>query len=145
MSRWRKKLRCKRGHWRTPENVYASGVCKKCCCAASVRWHKTHKRRKLEIYRKHDHGILPEEFRARRRRQKNRCAICQKRFRATPRVDHSHKTKKIRGLLCHHCNCMLGFARDSVNTLRSAIIYLSIGGENERRRARPRRGETTTR
>lgn len=39
-------------------------------------------------------------------------------------VDHDHETNKIRGLLCGQCNCLLGYARDNVLTLESAIRYL---------------------
>lgn len=39
-------------------------------------------------------------------------------------VDHCHKTGKIRGLLCGRCNSMLGFAKDSISNLASAIKYL---------------------
>ena len=52
--------------------------------------------------------------------QNNRCAICGRNFRGvfksrtvlTPRVDHDHKTAKIRGLLCDRCNLLLGKANE---------------------------------
>jgi hypothetical protein len=39
-------------------------------------------------------------------------------------VDHDHKTGKIRGLLCCHCNHLLGSAKDNIIILRKAIEYL---------------------
>jgi len=39
-------------------------------------------------------------------------------------IDHCHKTNKIRGLLCHKCNGMIAFAKDSIDILQSAINYL---------------------
>lgn len=39
-------------------------------------------------------------------------------------IDHCHKTKKIRGLLCHHCNVSLGAFKDSIELLEVAIQYL---------------------
>ena len=53
------------------------------------------------------------------------CAICG----ATPgrrnfAVDHCHRTGKIRGILCHTCNVMLGSVEDSVTILQDAIKYL---------------------
>lgn len=55
------------------------------------------------------------------------CAICSS---DTPgkkdwAVDHCHKTKRVRGILCQHCNFMLGHARDSKDTLSKAIQYLT--------------------
>ena len=64
--------------------------------------------------------------------QNGLCAICKK--EADLQVDHEHGineaktgriTGKIRGLLCRHCNTMLGHARDNISTLRAAIDYLA--------------------
>lgn len=57
--------------------------------------------------------------------QNNQCAIChtlptKKAFAA----DHDHVTGRIRGLLCHNCNLLIGHARDNANTLHAAIAYL---------------------
>lgn len=40
-------------------------------------------------------------------------------------VDHCHTSKKIRGVLCGACNVGLGSFKDNVNSLKSAISYLS--------------------
>jgi len=39
-------------------------------------------------------------------------------------VDHNHTTGEVRGLLCGKCNSVLGFAKDSVETLTNLIRYL---------------------
>ena len=39
-------------------------------------------------------------------------------------IDHCHETGKIRGILCHLCNNLLGNARDNTTILASAIDYL---------------------
>ena len=39
-------------------------------------------------------------------------------------VDHCHTTGRIRGSLCHHCNVMLGFAKDSPERLMLGAKYL---------------------
>lgn len=57
------------------------------------------------------------------------CAICGSN---SPRrkgsnhftVDHNHTTMKVRGLLCHHCNVMIGLAKDNIEVLEKAIAYL---------------------
>lgn len=60
------------------------------------------------------------------RRQKGRCAICGGRFvgRRRPDLDHNHKTRKPRGLLCNSCNRGIGLLKDRVSILRSAVRYL---------------------
>lgn len=39
-------------------------------------------------------------------------------------VDHDHKTGKVRGIICHHCNTALGNAFDSIPRLQALIAYL---------------------
>ena len=39
-------------------------------------------------------------------------------------IDHDHKTNRVRGLLCAHCNQGIGHFRDNIKTLESAIAYL---------------------
>jgi hypothetical protein len=60
-------------------------------------------------------------------RQENLCAICKGpptgRYNKLV-VDHCHKTNKVRGLLCHECNYLLGLAKDNTDVLKAAIQYL---------------------
>ena len=39
-------------------------------------------------------------------------------------IDHDHKTKKIRGVLCTNCNTALGLFKDNVSVMKDAIQYL---------------------
>lgn len=60
--------------------------------------------------------------------QQGRCAICgtdSPGGRGRFHVDHCHKTGKVRGLLCHCCNLMLGHSKDNPETLARAIAYLT--------------------
>lgn len=54
------------------------------------------------------------------------CAICKTPFQANliGQIDHDHATGVVRGLLCLHCNLILGHARDQPDILRAALIYL---------------------
>lgn len=54
------------------------------------------------------------------------CGICKKQCKVKNylSVDHDHKTGKIRGLLCHHCNLALGGFDDNVEYLKNAINWL---------------------
>jgi len=70
--------------------------------------------------------LLQEEHDAMVKKQKNRCAICgKKEAKRAISIDHNHKTKKVRGLLCHQCNIGLGMFRDSPSLLKKAIKYLN--------------------
>lgn len=78
--------------------------------------------RKSHYNRKARYNITPADYARMLSRQKGACAICRKAIRLT--VDHSHETKKVRGLLCDRCNLLLGHALESVSVLRAAIRYL---------------------
>lgn len=58
------------------------------------------------------------------KRQKNKCAICGKRVGLSDCLDHCHKTKKNRGVLCRKCNLGLGHFGDNPRMLRKALKYL---------------------
>jgi len=62
--------------------------------------------------------------------QNNKCAICHSEDNKQTKsdflyVDHCHKTKKVRGLLCNSCNTALGSFQDSKTILLNAIEYLN--------------------
>lgn len=46
-------------------------------------------------------------------------------------VDHCHKTNKVRGILCNHCNLALGHFKDDTDLLEYARIYLLSFSDNE--------------
>jgi hypothetical protein len=60
--------------------------------------------------------------------QDSKCLIC-KTYKEVLSVDHCHTTGKVRGLLCNHCNSMLGQAKDNIETLLAGIEYLKISKE----------------
>lgn len=72
------------------------------------------------------YGLTPESKRAMVESQGGRCAICSDALRAGrgTHVDHCHATGKVRGILCHGCNLMIGYAKDNTMTLQFAIQYL---------------------
>lgn len=44
-------------------------------------------------------------------------------------TDHDHETGKVRGVLCHHCNVMLGQAGDNLDRLLEGMHYLMKHGK----------------
>jgi hypothetical protein len=55
------------------------------------------------------------------------CAICKSSEPSNVKgwhVDHCHATGKLRAILCHHCNCGIGHAKDSPEILRAMASYI---------------------
>jgi hypothetical protein len=95
-------------------------------------WYKANKARKHFTSRMWRYGINKDVYETLLSKQNGICAICKqmpekKRRLSSPdgfAIDHCHATNQVRGLLCEHCNRMLGCARDSIETLQNAIRYL---------------------
>lgn len=76
------------------------------------------------------YGITKEEYENMLLKQKGGCAICEKTksgHNNTDKmvVDHCHKTKKVRGLLCNRCNTLLGLIDDNPMFMKNVFDYLS--------------------
>jgi|ERR1700689_1341081 len=126
--------------------------CKTCNAAIAARWHsekqqdpeyREQKNRRAVAWRaankgeklrranknanlKQLYGITLEQFEAMLAAQRNRCAICLRRFTNArdTHVDHNHVTGVVRGILCTSCNNGLGRFRDDPAVLRRAARYL---------------------
>lgn len=83
----------------------------------------TIKKTNRDAYLARTYGLKPGEWEAMLIAQGNVCAICKKKKRRYD-TDHDHKTGKVRGVICHRCNVMLGHARDSHSILQSGAEYL---------------------
>jgi len=75
--------------------------------------------------------ITGKEYNAIVGKQLGVCAICHKPETKTIKgkkvslsIDHCHRTGKVRGLLCHNCNIVLGHAMESTDILMKAIEYI---------------------
>jgi hypothetical protein len=71
-------------------------------------------------------GITLEKYEEMSKNQNGVCAICGHISEDGRQlcVDHCHKTKQIRGLLCTKCNTGLGLFRDDIELFEKAINYL---------------------
>jgi hypothetical protein len=78
---------------------------------------------------KERYGITLVEYDLISASQFDKCLICKKHKSECKNnklfVDHCHTSKEIRGLLCNDCNAGLGFFKDSIELLLSAIEYLN--------------------
>lgn len=79
---------------------------------------KFHTERRL----KYEYAMTVDELNQRRIKQEYKCAICLEPSKLV--VDHCHRTKRVRGLLCNSCNLGLGLFKDNPKILESAIKYL---------------------
>lgn len=78
---------------------------------------------------KSKYGISAEDYYNILDHQRDSCLVCLKLFTYDsksnkPHIDHDHKTGKVRGILCNHCNAALGQARDSIPILKNMIKYI---------------------
>ena len=87
------------------------------------------KDREFKYHLKSKYNLTIEEYNDILKKQKNRCAICgirQKKNDRSLKVDHNHKTGKVRGLLCFNCNIAVGHFKDDIKLLQKTINYLEI-------------------
>ena len=71
-------------------------------------------------------GCTREFFEELKPRLGGPCEICG--AMGVMHIDHDHATNTFRGLLCRHCNYLLGNARDQIDVLEKAIGYLRSHG-----------------
>ena len=96
-------------------NVSTQSRCKSCQGKQRVKYYKPHHliRHMLKISNDHYEELMIN----------NHCNICGKELQKKC-IDHDHKTKKIRGVLCNDCNTALGLFKDNQKVMKDAIQYL---------------------
>ena len=107
--------------------------CKNCYNARKRAYYKTTEGKKANLHHlKHKYGLKPTEYLEIFRVQNGKCAICGVSHLELNRrlsVDHDHATGQIRGLLCFHCNYLLGYAKDNPIILDKARQYLEYANK----------------
>lgn len=75
---------------------------------------------------KRKYGVSRPWFDETLKQQNNRCAICEKENPSKKRrlvVDHHHKNKLVRGIICYNCNRLL-HAFDNLELYKKILAYL---------------------
>jgi len=105
------------------------------------KWARMDRARNPERQRDTDlarYGISAKEYQVRLDAQGGLCAICARPETYIMRgklkrlaVDHDHATGRVRDLICHSCNTLLGMGRDNPTVLMWAANYLLRHGAPE--------------
>jgi len=74
---------------------------------------------------RYNYGITLEEYNNMAQEQNWACKICLGNTARALSVDHCHKSKKIRGLLCSKCNTAIGLLDEDISRLDKIKDYLS--------------------
>ena len=96
---------------------------------AARKYYKTERGKRILKLRglKNKFNLTEEEYLKIFEDQEHKCGICATEvtpFASDSHVDHDHKTGKVRGILCCHCNSGLGWFKDSKESLMNAVLYL---------------------
>jgi hypothetical protein len=87
----------------------------------------TEKRR--AVRREYVYGTTPSDVEGLIAKQGGVCAVCGRPIEKGKEViDHNHDTGKVRGVLHHRCNMVLGFLYESADLCRRAAEYLDRDG-----------------
>ena len=151
------KFRCTTcNEWQAPECFYKnnntkcgiSSICKSCERSKKLaerllnpeRYNsvKVKSAAKRKLYRKNAalkkmYGITLDQYNILLETQGGKCATCGCDRSDKGRdlcVDHNHKTGKVRGLLCGNCNRGIGYFKEDIQRMESAIAYLKRHKEN---------------
>jgi len=90
-------------------------------------WYAKNTTKRREYKRKENYGITQTEWDALFTSQGNCCGNCRSTDPGTKthwHTDHDHVSGEVRGILCAHCNRMVGAAKDDIDILLQAVEYL---------------------
>jgi hypothetical protein len=108
-------------------------TCKECYNAYKVeRYYKNkdskeYKDSAKDRHLRRNYNISLKTYQLMFEEQDGKCLICKYHRNDLPRdlsVDHCHKTKKVRGLLCDKCNQGIGSFDENYEFLKNAMEYL---------------------
>lgn len=107
--------------------------CRKCQKEIDAKHRLTDRGKKkyrTRLWKKSNINISYEEYKERYDLLDGRCEICNDQLPSLC-VDHNHKTRQLRGLLCTPCNLAIEHLKESPDIMNNAITYLNkYGGRN---------------
>ena len=92
---------------------------------AGKKWRSKTVTRRKDYHLRKNYGITLEQWDQMFLDQGSKCAVCKSADAQRWHVDHCHTTQRVRGILCSHCNLMIGHAKDNIRTLLTAAEYLN--------------------
>lgn len=95
--------------------------------ASYLRHREATRKQQRKRYALRNYGLTLDAIASMLDSQKGVCAICATTTpggHGTWKIDHDHKTGKVRGLLCNNCNLALGHMKDDPHLFRNAAQYL---------------------
>lgn len=136
---YKDRKKYKGGRKKLPTNYGRVSQCKACYRKYERSWKDRNRnsinagqrrRNKLDqsrkSYLKWAYGITLQQYNKILIEQNHVCAICGEQNIRNHKldIDHDHKTKRIRGLLCRKCNVIIGLAKDNPQHLLKIVQYL---------------------
>ena len=79
-----------------------------------------------DYQRRRRYELDAEAYAALIKKQKGRCAACG-RTDPGPKgwiVDHDHKANKVRGIVCHKCNVVIGSIERNAYNIKKLFLYV---------------------
>lgn len=98
---------------------------------ATKRWREANPEKRKQAFRswymQKQYGLDEVGYQAMLLAQGSACAICRSaepRGKGTFHVDHDHRTGRVRKLLCHRCNTVLGTLDDDPALIEAMLAYV---------------------
>jgi hypothetical protein len=136
----KRKAQKRRWYWKVERERRLSPERRAYLREQSRKWDEKNPGRRTEISRRSRlkrYGLTLEQYDELLEKQQRCCAICGESHDVAKgkilAVDHDHTTGKVRGLLCHNCNTIIGHAADSIAIPQATIDYMEAANEEAAR------------
>jgi hypothetical protein len=101
--------------------------CRACkSLAARAKYDAEARTRASQRHRHRTYGLAPDQFHELLFSQDGQCAICQDPLKLgkNTHVDHCHKSDRVRAILCHPCNMLVGHIEARPDVVLAAMSYV---------------------